>query len=297
MIKLKKGLWRILISVFLLLPFLLLSEGFEKISIAGTPHIIYGNMISSDGSIPPEDVLTFKAYVTTREDEILIKSEPGCGYKDGWWWIEIGNFVTDWAIDDTLHIDFTNTSSGEENIVDITLNGSGNQQVSLIRLNEDWNLISLCIQPANTDITEVLGPISGKYISVWAYVGGDIPWKYYDPNTQTGDLTTLEAGVGYWLNMSESAILTISGSKPSSEISLNSGWNLVGFNSLKVKSVSDALTSIGGKFLFVWAFVDGTWKVYDPILPGFSDLTSMEPNYGYWIYVTEDCAWTIGGSP
>ncbi len=97
----------------------------------------------------------------------------------------------------------------------------------------------------------------------------------------------MEAGRGYWINMTESATLTVSGSTPSNSIELANGWNLVGYNSSTSQSVSDALESIEGKYVSVWAYVNGTWKVYDPANPGFIDLSTMEPGYGYWINVTE----------
>ncbi len=103
----------------------------------------------------------------------------------------------------------------------------------------------------------------------------------------------MEAGRGYWLNMSETAALSVSGSAPSSTISLASGWNLVGYNSSTSQSVADALASISGKYVSVWAYMDGSWRVYDPNNPGFSDLTTMEPGYGYWINATETCTWTL----
>jgi len=53
------------------------------------------------------------------------------------------------------------------------------------------------------------------------------------------------------------------------------------------------LVSIGGKYISVWAFVNGAWKVYDPNNPGFSDLTTMEPDYGYWINASEASIWTM----
>jgi hypothetical protein len=75
-------------------------------------------------------------------------------------------------------------------------------------------------------------------------------------------------------------------------IGLNSGWNLI---SLK-KQPEDAnigvvLEYIIDKATSVWVYVDGGWLVYDPENPGFSDLTIMEPGYGYWINASEACVW------
>lgn len=161
-----------------------------------------------------------------------------------------------------------------------------------IQLNSDWNLISLSLQPENTSIDNVLNPISGKYSSAWAFINN--AWNVYDPaNPGSGGLTTMETGWGYWLNMNESATLTIAGSTPSNSIQLGSGWNLVGYNSATAQPVADALASIDGKYVLMWAFINGSWRAYDPAYPGFSDLTTMELGYGYWINTTEACTWTL----
>jgi hypothetical protein len=158
--------------------------------------------------------------------------------------------------------------------------------------NAGWDLISLYKQPADTDIGTVLAAISGKYISVWSYVNGS--WKVYDPNNPGfSDLTTMEAGSGYWINMTEAANANIIGSVPTTSLSLKRGWNLVGYNSSTSQAVADALASIAGNYVSAWAYMDGNWKVYDPANPGFSDLTTMEPGYGYWINTTKACTWTL----
>lgn len=161
-----------------------------------------------------------------------------------------------------------------------------------MELGGNWNLISLEKQPANTAIATVLDAIIDNVVSVWAYTG--TVWEVYDPaNPSFSDLLTMEAGKGYWINMNETATLTVSGSAPSKSIDLVSGWNLVGYNSSAAQDIATALASIANKYISVWAYMGGSWKVYDPANPGFSDLTSMEPGYGYWINANQDCIWTL----
>jgi hypothetical protein len=161
-----------------------------------------------------------------------------------------------------------------------------------IDLNIGWNLISLNLQPEDNNIAAVLEDISDEVISVWAYENGS--WQVYDPaNPGFSDLTTMEAGKGYWINMSESGTLNVSGSTPSNSVEITTGWNLVGYNSENAQDIADALESIDGQYISVWAYIDGAWKVYDPENPGFSDLTTMLPGYGYWINAIEECLWTL----
>jgi hypothetical protein len=155
-----------------------------------------------------------------------------------------------------------------------------------------WNLISLCTQPSDMNIEALLDSIIDKVISVWEYENGN--WQVYDPaKPGFSDLTKMDAGRGYWINMSEEANLTISGSTPSNSIDLSAGWNLLGYNSDTAQDIADALASIEYKYISVWAYMDGGWKVYDPANPGFSDLLTMEPAYGYWINAKEPSTWTL----
>jgi len=163
---------------------------------------------------------------------------------------------------------------------------------STIRFTPGWNLFSLPLSPQNTAVTSVLTAISGKYISVWSYQNGY--WRTFDPeNPGFSDLSVMEAGIGYWINMTASADLPVSGAPASRSISLTSGWNLVGYNFSASQDVGTALSSISGKYINVWTFSDGVWKVYDPANPGFSDLTHFHPGQGYWINTTTACTWIL----
>jgi hypothetical protein len=175
---------------------------------------------------------------------------------------------------------------GEQLVHYIQLNPVG------ITLNTGWNLISLYTQPDNTGIDTVLGPISGKYSCVWAFQNNS--WKVYDPDHPGfSDLSTMEPGWGYYIYMTEAATLPMTGTEPSKSIDLIRGWNLVGYNSCTHQPIADALKSIEGKYVSVWAYINGQWRVYDPANPGFSDLTTMEPGYGYWIKTKQNCTWTL----
>jgi hypothetical protein len=58
----------------------------------------------------------------------------------------------------------------------------------------------------------VLAPISGQYDLVYAYDGSDAadPWKKYIPDSPVGnDLTAMRPWYGYWIHMTEPAVLTI----------------------------------------------------------------------------------------
>ena len=161
-----------------------------------------------------------------------------------------------------------------------------------LSLGTGWNLISLPLNPSDTSILSVLNDISGHFTIVWSYQNGK--WKMYDPaKPGLSDLLTVEAAHGYWIKMTQTDSLEITGAEPSNTLNLSAGWNMVGLNSTQSIRISDALSSIATKVIIVWAYQNGKWKMYDPANPGFSDLTSMDSGYGYWIKVTESCTWTL----
>ena len=158
-------------------------------------------------------------------------------------------------------------------------------------MSSGWVLMSLTTQPSNTAISSVLSGIAGKYVSVWAYNGG---WELYDPEyPDFSELTTMAAGKGYWINMSETGNISVSGSAAVGAIQLSQGWNLVGFNSSEALATSSAISSISEKVISVWTYGENGWELYDPEYPDFSELTSMEPGKGYWINTTGSCTWIL----
>ncbi len=113
-------------TFILFVSFTLFGEVFLDPAEAGTPHIIYGNVVDAEGSIPSDGSVKFKVYVSERPDEILTESDTGCGYEDGWWWVETGNFPSPWSVGEVLI-----TDTGNEKTSNIILNGNGSQELSL----------------------------------------------------------------------------------------------------------------------------------------------------------------------
>ncbi|MBU0490234.1 MAG: peptidoglycan DD-metalloendopeptidase family protein [Chloroflexi bacterium] len=172
-----------------------------------------------------------------------------------------------------------------------------------ISLESGWNLVSIPIRPVDTTIGQVLAPIAGNYDLVYAYDGcdSDDPWKKYDPDAPpfASDLTKPDETKGFWINILAADTLVVTGTVPSiMTIPLCTGWNLVGYPSFQNRPVTEALASIAGQYVIVYAYDASDsadpWKKYDPNAPPFSnDLTEMQPDLGYWIQVSEDCVWTV----
>jgi hypothetical protein len=165
-----------------------------------------------------------------------------------------------------------------------------------IQLHTGWNLISLPLMPDDTDILGVMSSVEGNWNSVWSYEGGN--WKRYDLTGPDflNDLTTIETGKGYWINMKSTDTLSVSGSEATiKSIPLSAGWNLVGYNSLNSASTTGAMNSVTGNWNSVWSYETGNWKRYDLNGPDFlNDLTIMGPGKGYWIDMKLSDTWSLG---
>jgi hypothetical protein len=124
-----------LFFIFLSISLILLSINNKTFAISGTPHIIYGKIFNSNGTPPDNNSLETHAYIINRPNEILGKTSSGCGYEidsyfNGWLWFEAGNYITPWAVDETIRIIAINTLLQETGFVDLVLDSSGNQRIS-----------------------------------------------------------------------------------------------------------------------------------------------------------------------
>ena len=118
-----------------------------------------------------------------------------------------------------------------------------------IQLHSGWNLISLPIMPDDSDVLDVMNSVAGNGNSVWSYEAGN--WKRYDLTGPDflNDLTTIESGKGYWINIKSADTLSVSGSEPTIKlIPLSAGWNLVGYNSLSCMPTTEAMSSVDGNW-------------------------------------------------
>ncbi|MBN1369443.1 MAG: hypothetical protein JW954_04325, partial [Dehalococcoidaceae bacterium] len=136
--------------------------------------------------------------------------------------------------------------------------------------------------------------IIGNVQTVWAYDAATGLWRYYTtiPGAPQGGLLQMETGVGYWVELTGPATLTLSGGEPGYpyEIELVTGWNLVSIPKTPGPSTTeDVLSGIIGNVQTVWAYdaATGLWRYYTTI-PGApqGELTDMTEGKAYWIEMT-----------
>lgn len=189
-----------------------------------------------------------------------------------------------------------------DSVVVITLAYIGTDPSAVQQITSElalgWNLISINVQPADTDPDQVLSSIAGQYDALWSYVAGDDEWErnVLSAPPFLNNLKEVIPRFGYWINMTQPGVLIVQGAQPEMAILLRPGWNLVGYNARNAKSLAECMTSIADKIISIWTYDahTGTWMKYVADGPDFlNNLEFMQPGKGYWIEVSAECIWTI----
>ena len=192
-----------------------------------------------------------------------------------------------------------------------------------VQMADGWNLISLPLIPDVADIENVTAGLSffGEEITravwgdeaadelmpdidkVWYYdatgeYGTAGEWLFFEPATGVGDLTEMEDGKGYWVEVVSPVgeevpppILTVYGVELVSGPTLPpayavvDGWNLIGFKETWSMPFSQYLSAVEGKYARIYAYDAYVQRFY---LLGPGGPTYMHPGSGYWIYMTDD---------
>jgi hypothetical protein len=164
-------------------------------------------------------------------------------------------------------------------------------------LGAGWNLISIPLVPPNGSMAAVFGSISGSYDAIEYYNSTDAHdhWKSFFPG-RTGTVNALkkvDVTMGLWLRLSKNATLVTNGSIPSStKIILSPGWNLIGYPSIKNRTVNEL-------FYGVPAYVKYTIHCFDrdePYCLREMGRTGevLRMGLGYWVYISQSWQLTVG---
>jgi hypothetical protein len=154
-----------------------------------------------------------------------------------------------------------------------------------VNVSAGWNLISIPWLKNDTGIEDALSTI--KWDRGMVYDG---EWHTFDRNRDSKynlGLTEINNKQGVWIYAPENSILSGPGEHlGNTNIVLKKGWNLVGYPSIHEKTVSDALSGIPYEYVQAYNTTSGQMETLGP-----EDV--MEPRKGYWVYVTENCEWTV----
>ena len=155
-----------------------------------------------------------------------------------------------------------------------------------IDLNQGWNLVAFYPQPKKTKISKIIDPIKSSVNLIQTVKEGQL--LTYDPaNESDATLTDVEGGRGYWFSMKEDATLTFDTLSRKGLVSLENSWNLMGLYITEETPVDEAMAAYKGKFSYIWGYSKSGWQLYDVNNANFNNLTTMEPNKGYYVLMTE----------
>lgn len=157
--------------------------------------------------------------------------------------------------------------------------GSNTTQQTLV-LRAGWNLVSLRVRAAETELEVLLAPIRDRLILVKDKYG-----RVYSPELGINQIGHWDWQQAYMVLMSGAASLTVSGAAvdASTPIALEAGWNLIPYWPEQALPVQEALGSLGSALVLV---KDVEGRLYFPAY-GVQDLSVLEPGQGYKVYVQQ----------
>lgn len=163
-----------------------------------------------------------------------------------------------------------------------------------LTLTEGWNLISIPLEVANTSINAVF-PNASDGDELYGYNNNSwvLATYYSDLPGWYGDLETIVPDKGYWYRANSAYTAIIRGTEAGSRsVTINTGWNLIGYTRLIEENVTGLITDVSdGDEIYGY---NGGWKstVYYYELPGwYGDLKTMEPGKGYWYRANAPFSW------
>jgi hypothetical protein len=162
-----------------------------------------------------------------------------------------------------------------------------------INLSPGWNMISLPVTPASSDPAKVLSSIANKYEAIYAYNPLAGSYTHYFPGEASNTIQKLEPGRGYWIYMSSAGSVSVTGTAASKALSIEEGWNLVGYANTTESPIASAVNTSGGRISVVYWFnaSANSYEGYAP--PEDNTLKTLTPGRGYWVYSESRFTWTL----
>lgn len=190
------------------------------------------------------------------------------------------------------------------------IHGTPNQPISVqapappaqnIAMAAGWTWISTNKVPASNDVTNVLKTLGGVEGTAGDIIKSQTAFSLYDAGSETwiGTLVSIEPGVAYQIKLAQSGEFQLQGpdANINTAITLQQGWNWVGYTPQAAQGIDAALTNLSTaqtndliKSQFGFAqYVDG--------IGWLGSLTQLEPGYGYLLRTAQAGSFTYGAPP
>ncbi|MGD0336365.1 MAG: hypothetical protein ABSB18_04620 [Candidatus Omnitrophota bacterium] len=176
------------------------------------------------------------------------------------------------------------------------------QETYNLSLKAGENFISLPLTPQDTNIANILSPIIAQVKDVWEFTSFDTndPWKHYQPGMEGySDLTQMNAGKGYWINVKTNVTLQITGTSVPENflVNLKAGWNAIGWPYQYSQGITAALVALNfGTDYSQVSRLNSSTKAQENFLnqPASDNFTTFEPGSAYYIYMLQNKTIRIG---
>ncbi len=158
-------------------------------------------------------------------------------------------------------------------------------ETRIIELNAGKNLISWNLDTPSDDIEMLFADVMDNVTAILGFEQGGYT---YDPTyPEFSNLHYADHLHGYWVEMTNPDVLTITGSPiaPTTPIFLESEWNLVSYLPDMAYEPAEALASVHDQLDVVFGWIGDDAFGYEAAHPEYATLESMEPGYGYWVYM------------
>ena len=180
-------------------------------------------------------------------------------------------------------------SSGQADYsyIDINVTSIPSGEIT-VNVANGWDMVSFPWMNTPTSITDALNGLSWDRAMV--YDNQNKVWYTYntarDAKYNLG-FPTVDNTKGIWVHT------TSAGSEKgpdtdlgTTNVSLYKGWNLVGYPSNTVTTVSSALSGVSYDYVQTYNTTTGQIQT-------LADTDNMEPGRAYWIHVTADATWSV----
>jgi len=127
------------------------------------PHVVYGTVRTSEGAIPAKGEITFRAFITSRPEDVLTESSPGCGYEEGYWFVQCASFRRGWDIGETLAVHITHVGTGLLGIARGILTGAGSDNFDGVILPVQLITLTATVQADQVILRWETGTESNNY--------------------------------------------------------------------------------------------------------------------------------------
>jgi hypothetical protein len=212
-----------------------------------------------------------------------------------------------------LRWDYTFTQTGEYKIYVTTLLETdefqeNNQSIVKITINPPdwsnifleygWNLISLPLLQEDDSLAAVLEDIEGDYDAIQWYNRSDSndPWKHHHVSKPShfNDLYWIDHSIGFWINIIEPSGVTLNTTgwqlSSSQDITIHTGWNLVGYPSQTSYNRTDGLNNLTfGTHVDAIQWYDSNAKIWKTM----DSNDFFVPGRGYWIHSKIETTWEV----